>query len=101
MIFGSYGTGAIMAVPAHDTRDHEFAQKFSLPVRTVVFPERGTVWQGKGAYAGQGVVANSHYEETGFDLNDLPTEKAASKAVEWLQQRGCGQQQVLGVMNCN
>lgn len=93
-VLGSYGTGAIMAVPAHDTRDHEFAQKFSLPVRTVIFPEGNTSWQGKGVYTGQGMVTNSCFVETGFDLNELPSDKAASKAIQWLQQRGCGKQQI-------
>ncbi len=40
-VLASYGTGAVMAVPAHDTRDYEFAQKFSLPIKIVIMPEQG------------------------------------------------------------
>jgi len=51
-----YGTGAIMAVPAHDTRDLEFAEQFDLPVIQVVEPPEGTDWRG---YVGEGVAVNS------------------------------------------
>src|SRR5438105_3069022 len=45
-VLASYGTGAIMAVPGHDTRDYEFAQKFTLPIVQVVQPPAGKEWQG-------------------------------------------------------
>src|SRR5213079_3365858 len=45
-VLATYGTGAIMAVPGHDTRDFEFATKFQLPVLQVVEPPAGTNWQG-------------------------------------------------------
>lgn len=93
-VLGSYGTGAIMAVPAHDTRDFEFAQKFGLPVRMVISPEDGESWQGTEAYTGQGLVTNSCFEESGIDLNGLPSDKAATNVVNWLQKEGRGKRQV-------
>ncbi|MDR2386528.1 MAG: leucine--tRNA ligase [Deltaproteobacteria bacterium] len=54
-----YGTGAIMAVPAHDTRDHEFALKFGLPIREVVSGGDETVDVNKQAYVGDGKLVNS------------------------------------------
>lgn len=93
-VLGSYGTGAIMAVPAHDTRDYEFAKKFSLPMRPVISPEGSTAWDGKEAYTGGGVVTNSFFVETGIDLNGLPSTMAAANVVDWLEKRGYGRRQV-------
>jgi leucyl-tRNA synthetase len=71
-VLASYGTGAIMAVPAHDTRDFEFAQKFNLPVIQVVQPnDIKTDWQG---FTDDGVAVNS-----GF-LDGLPTAEAKKKS---------------------
>ena len=83
-----------MAVPAHDTRDHEFAKKFSLPVRYVISPEENTLWDAKSAYTGQGVLINSLYSDNGIDWNGLPNEQAAKKAIDWLENRGYGKRQV-------
>eukprot|EP00897_Mesotaenium_endlicherianum_P007278 jgi/Mesen1/6579/ME000336S05804 len=57
-VLGSYGTGAIMAVPAHDLRDFEFASTFHLPIRQVVAPGDGATWDGEGAYSGDGTMVN-------------------------------------------
>ena len=76
-----YGTGAIMAVPAHDTRDFEFAQKFELPVKQVVQPPEGKEWQG---FTDDGIAVNS-----GF-LDGLPTPEAKKKIVSWLEEKGLG-----------
>jgi leucyl-tRNA synthetase len=54
-VIGSYGTGAVMAVPAHDERDHEFAKKFNLPIKTVVTPPAGA----ELPYTGAGFLENS------------------------------------------
>ncbi len=76
-----YGTGAIMAVPAHDERDFEFAQVFALPVLQVVQPGGGEDWRG---FVGDGVAMNS-----GF-LDGLPTPEAKRKIIAWLEERGAG-----------
>jgi len=81
-----YGTGAIMAVPAHDERDFEFAQKFHLPIVQVVQPVHAdTDWQG---YTDAGTAVNS-----GF-LNGLPTAEAKAKMIAWLGENGKGTRRV-------
>ncbi|WP_085991512.1 leucine--tRNA ligase [Oceanobacillus senegalensis] len=80
----SYGTGAIMAVPAHDERDYEFAQKFDLPIIEVV--AGGDV--SKEAYTGDGEHINSDF------LNGLGKEEAISKAIEWLEENGKGERKI-------
>ena len=82
----SYGTGAIMAVPAHDTRDFEFAQKFNLPVLQVVQPnDAKKEWQG---FTDDGTAVNS-----GF-LNGLPTPEAKKKITDWLEEKGLGKKNI-------
>ncbi|MBV6501790.1 MAG: Leucine--tRNA ligase [Prosthecobacter sp.] len=76
-----YGTGAIMAVPAHDERDFEFAKKFELPIKQVVQPPEGHDWQG---YTDNGIAVNS-----GF-LDGLPTLEAKHKIAAWLEEKGLG-----------
>jgi leucyl-tRNA synthetase len=76
-----YGTGAIMAVPAHDERDFEFAQKFELPVKQVVQPPEGKDWQG---FTDHGIAVNS-----GF-LDGLTTSEAKKKIAAWLEEKGLG-----------
>jgi len=75
-----YGTGAIMAVPAHDERDFEFATKFELEIRTVVVSSVPT----DGVFSGQGVATNS-----GF-LDGLVTADANRKMAAWLEEQGVG-----------
>ncbi len=83
-VLASYGTGAIMAVPAHDERDYEFAKEFSLPIKEVV--AGGDIE--KEAYTGDGEHVNS-----GF-LDGLQKEEAISKAIEWLEEKGIGTKKV-------
>jgi leucyl-tRNA synthetase len=85
-----YGTGAIMAVPAHDQRDFEFARKFSLPVKVVVQPA-DQAFDGDtmtAAHSGEGVMVNSG------PLNEVPAGKekrqSVEAAVQWLEQNGKG-----------
>ena len=76
-----YGTGAIMAVPAHDTRDFEFAKKFGLEIRTVVQPPEGIDPHG---FTGDGVSVNSG------PITGLPTPEAKRTITAWLEKKGLG-----------
>ncbi|WP_050616121.1 leucine--tRNA ligase [Bacillus testis] len=79
-VLASYGTGAIMAVPAHDERDYEFAKVFGLPIKEVV--AGGDVE--KEAYTGDGVHVNS-----GF-LDGLNKEEGINQMIAWLEEKGIG-----------
>lgn len=83
-VLASYGTGAIMVVPAHDERDYEFAQKFDLPITPVI--EGGDVTQ--EAYVGDGKHINS-----GF-LNGLGKQEAIDKMIAWLTEKKIGEKKV-------
>lgn len=83
-VLTSYGTGAIMAVPAHDTRDYEFAKKFNIPVIPVL--EGGDIE--KEAFTGDGVHINSDF------LNGLNKQQAIDKMAAWLEEKGCGKKAV-------
>lgn len=83
-VLASYGTGAIMAVPAHDERDYEFATKFKLPIIEVV--EGGDI--SKEAYIGDGAHVNSDF------LNGLQEEEAIEKALDWFEENGKGERKV-------
>ncbi|MEM1158480.1 MAG: leucine--tRNA ligase [Verrucomicrobiota bacterium] len=78
----SYGTGAIMSVPAHDDRDYEFARKFDLPIIEVVQAPDGET--AEGCFTGYGTAVNS-----GF-MDGLPTAAAKSKMITWLEEKGIG-----------
>ena len=87
----SYGTGAIMAVPAHDTRDFEFATKFNLPIIPVIRPKDGVLPEPmEEAYVDteNGIAINS-----GF-LNGLLTEDAINKAIEYVEEKKIGERKV-------
>ncbi|QJU08501.1 leucine--tRNA ligase [Candidatus Saccharibacteria bacterium oral taxon 488] len=81
-ILGGYGTGAIMAVPAHDERDLEFAEKFNLPVVQVIDKPENSA--DAGCYTGEGELINSG------DFDGLRSEEAREQVVAWLEQQGLG-----------
>ena len=85
-VLATYGTGAIMAVPGHDTRDWEFARKFGLPIIEVV--SGGDVEKEAYVDCETGTLVNS-----GF-LNGLPVEEAKKKIIEWLTEHGLGEQKI-------
>lgn len=87
-VLGTYGTGAIMAVPAHDERDYEFAQKYGLPIKEVIIG--GDV--SKGAYTGDGLLVNS--KSTNLDINGLTVEAAKQKVTDWLMHHFAGRRRV-------
>ncbi|KRN75269.1 leuS protein [Weissella kandleri] len=83
-VLASYGTGAVMAVPAHDERDYVFAKKYDLPMREVV--AGGDITQ--TAYTDDGEHINSDF------LNGLKQEEAIKKMIDWLTEQGVGKKQV-------
>lgn len=87
-VLGSYGTGAIMAVPAHDTRDHEFALKYDIPVCWVVTPDDVSSSNFEKPYPGEGIIINSSSLTSGIDINGLSSKEAASKVIEWAEKSG-------------
>ena len=83
-VLASYGTGAIMAVPAHDERDYEFAKKFNLDIIPVI--EGGNI--SLEAYTGDGVHINSSF------LDGLNKEDAIKKIISWLEEKGYGKKKI-------
>jgi leucyl-tRNA synthetase len=92
----SYGTGAIMAVPAHDERDFAFARKYDLPIVEVIRPEdQDEASELESAYAGAGVMVNSAQ----FNGTKVNTEKGRKNpgiaaVIDWLQEKGIGKESV-------
>ncbi|QPW46396.1 leucine--tRNA ligase [Bacillus thuringiensis] len=83
-VLATYGTGAVMAVPAHDERDYEFALVFNLPMKEVV--KGGDIT--KEVYTGDGAHVNSAF------LDGLNKEEAIAKMIEWLEVTSAGNQKV-------
>ena len=84
-VLASYGTGAIMAVPAHDDRDYEFAKKFDLPIKPVIAGENDYDEQ---AYTGDGEHINSGL------VDGLQKQPAIDKMIDWLVEHDCGEKKV-------
>ena len=99
----SYGTGAIMAVPAHDTRDFEFAETFGIDIKCIIEPNTAdskeaetdveAVLAGKACWTGNGQLINSANSE-GLELNGLEVKDSKKAATEWLAGRGLGEEKV-------
>ena len=95
----SYGTGVIMAVPAHDERDFEFAQTFQLPIKPVFVPEnaeesiRQAVLNGQQCWSESGTCINSANDE--ISLNGLEVEAAKNAIIAWLEQKGMGKRTIM------
>lgn len=86
----TYGTGAIMAVPAHDERDYAFATKFGLPIKQVITNKENTVTVEKEAYISKtdGYLINSEF------LNGLSVNEAMKKMISFLEEKGIGTKKV-------
>ena len=88
-VLWGYGTGAVMAVPAHDQRDWEFARAHGLPIRAVVFPADGSEPDlSQGAYTDKGVLRDSG------EFSGLTSEEAFDAIAAWLEARGLGRRKV-------
>ena len=84
-----YGTGAVMAVPAHDQRDWEFANKYKLPIKQVIFPIDGSQHDmAESAYIEKGVLKNSG------QFNDLSSEDACDAIAEFVEKNKCGKRKI-------
>ncbi|MCI0595475.1 MAG: class I tRNA ligase family protein, partial [candidate division Zixibacteria bacterium] len=103
----SYGTGAIMAVPAHDERDFEFAKQFGLPIVPVIQnvgapfmapAEQGAINRAPTtinvAFTGDGVNVNSKTPDGSFSIDGLPTPEAKKKITDWLEKKKIGKKSV-------
>ncbi|MFZ5939476.1 MAG: leucine--tRNA ligase [Bacteroidota bacterium] len=92
-----YGTGAIMAVPAHDTRDFEFATKFGIPVICIMDPEgaddatRTLVLEGKACWTGDGKFIRSSNPEAGISIDGMDKANGISTITGWLAKKGIGE----------
>lgn len=92
-VLGSYGTGAIMAVPGHDERDHEFAKLLDMKIVQVVAPKDGSEWDvQKSAFTDYGVSVNS--ESCDFAIEGMKSEDAKKATIEWLEKTGLGNRKI-------
>jgi len=89
-VLASYGTGAIMAVPAHDTRDFEFATRFNLPIVQVVQPDDPKT--DRRGFVNDGTSVNS--TGPGISITGLPTPEAKKKITDWLEAKGLGKKTI-------
>lgn len=83
-VLADYGSGAIMAVPAHDDRDYAFAEKYGLEIIEVIHPEDGESEIDKEAFTEDGVLVNSG------QFSGLSSEKARDEITKWLEEKGLG-----------
>lgn len=99
-VLTGYGTGAIMAVPAHDTRDFEFAKKFDLQILCIQDPDvsdpeqRLKILEGDECWTEDGIFINSSDPVTGIDINGLNKEAGISKITLWLESNNLGSAKV-------
>ncbi len=95
-VLTGYGTGAIMAVPAHDFRDFEFALKFDLPIVCIQDPaiddpeRKNKILAGKECWTEDGKYINSSDKITGIDINGLNKEQGIAKIISWLETEKIG-----------
>ena len=89
-VLPGYGTGAIMAVPAHDERDHQFAVKYGLPIQPVILPDADAEWDvSSTAYSGvEGTMVNSG------PLDGLTPSEAIPASIDWLVRENRGERAV-------
>ena len=97
-VLASYGTGAIMAVPAHDTRDFEFADKFGIEIKCIIEPDAAeakaqnvdveAVLTGKACWTGKGKMINSSNDE--LNINGMEVEQSKKTVTDWLEEQNIG-----------
>ena len=82
-----------MAVPAHDSRDHEFALKYELPIIKVVSTTDGNC-DPEEAYADYGIMINSSSSSSGLNINGMLSQDAALEVTAWVESNGFGKKKV-------
>ncbi len=87
-VLADYGTGAIMCVPAHDTRDFEFAKKFNIPIIQVIKKEREETQDLQEAYTQEGIMINSG------QFNGIKSSEAKEVVANYLEQKGIGKKTI-------
>lgn len=87
-VLGHYGTGAVMAVPAHDERDFEFAKKYNLEIKEVIKSQDGESSIEKEAFIEDGILINSE------KYSGLTSEKAREEMVKWLEEKNLGSRKI-------
>jgi leucyl-tRNA synthetase len=99
-VLTGYGTGAIMAVPAHDTRDFEFAEKFKLPIVCIQDPDvtdpdqKKRIIAGRECWTEDGKCINSSDKSTGIDINGLNKDAGIEKITRWLESKNIGKAKI-------
>ncbi len=99
-VLTGYGTGAIMAVPAHDTRDFEFAKNFNIPVVCILDPVtadpsyRCLVLAGDACWTEDGAYINSANAEMGLNINGMNKAEGIKTIVDWLERTGQGNEKI-------
>ncbi len=99
-VLTGYGTGAIMAVPAHDTRDFEFARKFNLPIICIQVPDvtdidrKDRILAGAECWTEDGKYINSSDRSTGIDINGMNKESGIAHITGWLESKNTGKAKV-------
>ncbi|PIA36748.1 hypothetical protein AQUCO_03200014v1 [Aquilegia coerulea] len=83
-----------MAVPAHDSRDHDFAMKYDISICWVVNPNDENYSNFEEPYSGEGILINSSNAELGLDINGMLSKHAASKVIDWAESTGQGRRKV-------
>ncbi len=95
-VLTGYGTGAVMAVPAHDERDFAFAKKYQLTIRPVILPEEEAIAEKTMAqeqcWSGEGKCINSLFGT--FSLNGLTSEEGKKRVIGWLEKAGVGKKTI-------
>ena len=99
-VLTGYGTGAIMAVPAHDTRDFEFALKFNLPIACIQDPDvtdpgqKNRILEGKECWTEDGKYINSSDKSTRIDINGMNKDAGIATIIAWLESENLGKAKV-------
>ncbi len=86
-VLSEYGSGAVMAVPAHDERDFEFAKKYGLPIKYVIKPKEGELDTTK-AYTEPGILIDSG------EFSGLPSEEAKKRIIDYFEAKGLGKRKI-------